>query len=542
MKRLGFKNQKNMEKINTKKSRNGLLNKFQKLGRTFMLPIAMLAFCGILLGIGASLTSNATIVQIPWLKTRGLYDFFVLLKTIGAIGFTFLPFMFAMAIPIGLASDNQGSAAFSGFIGYVTMLFVINFTLNVLPENLTSEGTFIGKSTQSILGIKTMDIGVLGAIFVGLLVYWLHEKFQYISLPNSISFWGGTRFVPIISLLIFSAIAIPTTFIWPCFNQLIYWIGLGVQKVDWFGPFLYRFTESLVRPTGMHHVINTIVRFSAVGGTIVLPSGEKITGALNIFYKELELGLPISASATRFLSQGYMPTVMFGLPMAAIAIYVLAEKEQKKMVKSVIIPGIVASVVGGITEPLEFLFLFVAPLLYLVHCFYIGLAYMIVGLLQVKIGNTDGNIIDFIVFGLMQGLSTKWYYILLVGPIWGALYFSTFYFYIKYRDVKTIGREALSEEEKITLISNEKNEKIDTSNEVAVKYIELLGGKENIKTLNNCYTRLRITLNKPMNISQEAVKDLGAIAIKYIDDYNIQIIIGPKVEKLKNEIAKLIRN
>ncbi|AUB31563.1 PTS transporter subunit EIIC [Spiroplasma floricola] len=536
-------NEKESKKLKTKKSKNSLLSKFQKLGRTFMLPIAVMAFCGIFLGIGASLTSEATLTQMPWLKTRGLFDFFVFLKLIGNIGFTFLPFMFAMAIPLGLASDNQGVAALSGFLGYATMLFSINFTINIFPSSWLQEGTFIGRTTKEILGIQTMDIGVLGAIFVGLIIYKLHEKFQYINLPNAISFWGGTRFVPIISILLFSVLALPATFFWPAIAQLLAWVGLVVQKIGVFGPFLYRFTESLVRPTGIHHVINSIIRYTEAGGSWQNPvNNEIVYGALNIFYEQLKYNQPISAEATRFLSQGYMPTVMFGLPMAGLAIYLLAQKEQKPMVKSIIVPGIVASVVGGITEPIEFLFLFVAPMLYLIHCFFIGMAYLFVALLQVKIGNTDGNIIDFIVFGVIQGLNTKWYYILVIGSIWGFLYFNLFYFYIKLRNVQIIGRTELTPEEKESIVQKVDKNKVNDFDKVAEKYLHLLGGKENIESLNNCYTRLRITLKETKQIQQEDVKKLGAIAIKYIDELNIQIIIGPRVEKLKNEIAKLMKS
>lgn len=548
-KRNWFFKLKRQHKI--EQSKVTFFSKMQTLGKTFMLPIALLSFCGIFLGIGASLTSSNTIKQIPFFGYDGIYHIFLFIKTIGAIGFTFLPFLFVMAIPLGLASNNKGVAALSGFVAYLSLLVVTNFMIKVLPENLVGSNGYIGKSgaMQDIIGIKAIDFGVLGAILSGLLVFWIHEKTQYIKLPSSIGFWGGTRFVPIASILLFSVIAIPLVFIWPGINLGINYIGYGVKEIGVFGPFIYRFTEVLVKPTGLHHVINQIVRTTAVGGGPVTINGTEYVGALQIFFAQLNNGIRPTANVTRFLSQGFMPVVMFGLPAAGIAIYFSADREERKMVKSVIIPGIVASAVGGITEPIEFLFLFIAPLLYFVHAVLVGLSYLIVALLAVRIGNTDGNIIDFIIFGLMQGLYTRWYLVLVVGFIYAAIYYVLFYYWIKWKDLATVGRkgQVIKEQTKTTQINKlnlkQSNKKVSgANNTVAAKYLQLLGGKENIKILDNCFTRLRITLNNHVDISDQDVKNLGAIGLKIIDSVTIQIIIGTQVESLKNEIQKEIQN
>lgn len=529
-----FKNKNDLKK-------EGILTKIQILSQTFMLPIAMLAFCGILMGIGSSLTGKIQIKQMSWLQTKGIHEFFLFIKTVGFIGFILLPFFFAMSIPLGLASNNKGVAALAGFIAYSTLLFVINFMFNVLPNNWTKSGTYIGNAITEVIGLKTIDLGVLGAILVGLLVFYIHEKFQYIILPNIISFWGGKRFVPLFNLILFSIIGILLIFIWPGIIIAIQCIGFCVQKVGWFGPFLYRFTESLIRPTGLHHIINTSMRFTAVGGTFIdIKNTKKIVGALNIFFYQLENGLPIDPQYTRFLAQGYMPTVMFGLPAAAIAIYFCSFQENRKMVKSVIIPGIVTSVVSGITESIEFLFLFISPLLYFFHCIMIGCGYMILGLLEVKVGNADGTLIDLIIFGFMQGLQTKWYLVILVGIIFSFVYFVVFYFYIKMFNIQTIGRES-KERKQIFNISDINLEKDIDFNKISNEIIYLLGGKNNIKTLNNCFTRLFIILNHAVNIEEKDFKSIGAIGVIIIEPTNIQIIFDIKTENIKNTIIELIK-
>lgn len=540
------------------KKRKSFMGKVQLLGKTFILPVSLLAFSGILLGIGSGLTNPSTIEQMPWLGVSGLHEILLFFTAIGSVGFMFLPFLFAMAIPLGLATDNKGIAAMSGFLGFATLLVMMQFMANVLPDSLTNENGYIGKSIVTIVGLKTMDIGVLGAIATGLLVFVLHEKFQYINLPAAIGFWTGRRFVPIVTISVFSILGILLVFIWPAFNLGINWIGQGIEYLGWFGPWVYGFTNVMVRPAGLHHLINAMVRFSAVGGRWIDPTNPdstEIVGALNIYFAQLQSGAPIDYKVTRFLSGGYMPVAIFGLPAAAIAIWTVADKEEKQTVKAVIIPGIIAMAVGGISEPIEFLFLFVAPLLYVFHAVMIGLGYMVMGLLQLKIGNTDGNVIDFIIFGVIQGLDTKWYYVLVVGPIFAAIYYFIFVWYIKWKDIPVIGREKnlstintienddnlaipLVKEKKVKLTGSEKAKAAIVT---AESYLSLLGGKSNIDILDNCYSRLRVTLKEHVEISQEQVKALGAIGIKWVDPVTVQIVIGPLVEKVKNDIAKIMR-
>lgn len=559
---MHFKKGKEKFNIKTKNKKSNSNNSFmqflQQLGKCFMLPIALIAFCGILLGVGSVFTSTSIINQIPWLGFKEFQIVFSYMSTIGSIAFTYLPLLFCMAIALGLASDNKGVAALSSLLGFMILVIMINWMLSITGRLVTESyviaelgldrweqlsiiqqqqmvKTTMSRENQSIIfGIQTIDIGILGAILTGLLVLALHQKFQYMKFPDAIGFFGGRRFVPIITILIFSLIALPITFIWPFIGKGFYWIGFGIEKIQIFGPFLYRFTERLVGPVGLHHIFNVLVRFTSVGGEYLTNEGTKIEGALNIYYYLLNHNLWDQDvwKYTRFLSQGYMPSVMFGLPAAGLAMYMTAHKEQKLIVKGLVISGSVASIVGGITEPLEFMFLFAQPLLYLFHAFMVGLSYLLLGLFHTQIGNTDGNIIDLIVFGIMQGMQTKWWIIFIIGPIYAMIYFSTFYFVIKKFNLKTPGRETKIKDNHEIIISIE---------DKAIQYVKLLGNKDNIKVIDNCFTRLRITLKSPINITKEDVINLGAVALKIIDQHNLQIIIGPGVEPLANAIKKILK-
>lgn len=395
--------------------KGGLWEFFQGLGKTFMLPVSLLAFCGIMLGVGSSFASSVTSDILPFLKVPIIKLFFEFIASIGMFAFANLPIMFAMAIPLGLARSDKGVAAFSGYVGFQISNLTINFFLKA--SNMLADADKMKEAGQSmVLGIQSIDTGVLGGVIIGILVYKIHEKYRETVLPDAFGFFSGARFVPIATCLIISLISLLVPFIWPVFNGFIINIGNLIGSAGIFGPFLFGLSEGLLRPFGLHHILVAMIRFTQAGGEAII-NGEPVYGALNIFYKQFSEGI-LDPNITRFLSQGKMPSYMFGLPAVALAIYHTAKPENKKLVKGLLISGVVASLIGGITEPLEFIFLFLSPMLYLFHCCMVGLGFMIMGILQVTIGNTDGNLIDFFVFGVLQGLRTKWYLVLLVGIIW----------------------------------------------------------------------------------------------------------------------------
>ena len=518
---------------NSKSMKSQLWEFFQGLGKTFMLPVALLAFMGLMLGIGSSFTSPSTIEAFPFLGNSFLQIIFSFMSTIGGFAFSYLPVLFAIAIPMGLVRYEKGVAAFSGFVGYVIMHLSINFYLTETgkladPELLRQAGQGM------VMGIQTIEMGVLGGIIAGIIVYLLHNRFYDIQLPDAFAFFGGARFVPIVTALTMSIVGILIPMIWPIFAVGIAGIGAMINKSGVFGPFLFGAGERFLLPFGLHHILVAMIRFTEAGGTEVV-NGQTITGALNIFYAQLQGGTEISPSATAFLSQGKMPTFMFGLPAVALAIYHTARPENRKKIKGLLISGVIATAVTGITEPIEFLFLFVAPALFVIHAFLTGLGFMVMGLLNVTIGNTDGGILDFLIFGIMQGFKTKWYLVLVVGAIWFVVYYVIFRYAITKFNIKTPGREEANGDEEEDMPVATKG-----SNYNAQKVLTALGGRENILSLDNCVTRLRLVVEDMEKVNEKVLKnECGALGVVKLDEHNVQVVIGPQVGILKSQIEKI---
>ena len=508
---------------------------FQGLGKTFMLPVALLAFMGLFLGIGSAFSAESAITAFPFLGAAWLQVMFRFMSTIGGFAFSYLPVMFAMAIPLGLARKEKGVAAFSGFVGYVVMQLSINFYLQETNQLAASE-QLREAGQEMVFGIQTLSMGVLGGIIVGLIVYQLHTRFYQFQLPDSFAFFSGTRFVPIITSVTLAIVGVLIPMVWPLFAMLITGIGNLIQRSGAFGPFLFGSGERLLLPFGLHHILVSMIRFTEAGGSQVI-NGQEVFGALNIFYNELQQGLAISPSATAFLSQGKMPTFMFGLPAAALAMYQTAKLENRAKIKGLLISGVIATFVTGITEPIEFLFLFVSPLLWGFHVLMTGAGFMVMSLLGVTIGNTDGGILDFIIFGVMQGTYTKWWLVLLVGACWFGIYYFTFKTVILRKNLKTQGREEMTAETEYT------DEEVTYKGKGTVDargILAALGGAENITSLDNCITRLRLVVNDGSIVDDDRLKKLGALGVVHLDDTNVQVIIGTKVTTVRNQLDDIL--
>ncbi|MCQ1060486.1 maltose/glucose-specific PTS transporter subunit IIBC [Photobacterium sp. ZSDE20] len=508
---------------------------FQSLGKTFMLPVALLAFSGILLGVGSSLSSNAVKESIPFLDFMPLQLLFMWMTKIGLVAFIYLPIMFAVAIPLGLAREEKGVAAFAGFVGYAALNLSINFYLTVagVLGNAEQEAAY---GVKSIIGVDSIDTGILGAVIVGIIVAKLHARFYTYKMPDALAFFGGARFVPIITTVVLGVVGLIVPLIWPYFAAGINGVGTAISHAGPFGPFLFGAGERLLLPFGLHHILVALIRFTEAGGTMDV-CGNTVSGALNIFYSELSCSTTdsFSSSATAFLSQGKMPAFLGGLPGAALAMYHCSRPENRGKVKALLLSGVVACVIGGITEPLEFLFLFVAPALYLIHAVLTGLGFMVMGLLDVTIGNTDGNIIDFFIFGILQGTATKWYLVPVVAGIWFAVYYSVFRFAITRFNLKTPGREVESAEQIASAVSGQK-----TTGYKGDIILEALGGADNIEALDNCITRLRLSVKDMSLVNDAVLKANGALGVVKLDAHNLQVVIGPQVHLVKNEIQGLM--
>lgn len=509
---------------------------FQGLGKTFMLPVALLAFMGLLLGIGSSFSSESTIEAFPFLGVPLLQSLFRFMSTVGAFAFSYLPVMFAIAIPLGLVRKEKGIAAFSGFVGYTVMNLAINFYL--AEAGMLAEADLLREAGQGmVFGIQTIEMGVLGGIIAGLVVYQLHKRFYTIQLPDSFAFFSGVRFVPIITSLVMAVVGLIIPMIWPLFAMIIMSIGALIQRSGVFGPFLFGAGERLLLPFGLHHILVAMIRFTEAGGSAIV-EGNQIYGALNIFYAELQSGAPISSSATAFLSQGKMPTFIFGLPAAALAMYHAAAPENRHKIKGLLISGVVATAVTGITEPIEFLFLFVSPLLWIFHVIMTGLGFMIMPLVGVVIGNTDGGILDFLIFGIMQGSYTRWWMVLIIGAVWFAIYYLVFKKVILKFNIKTPGR---GEAETETEYSEKELDYSKNGSYDAKGVLDALGGAHNIESIDNCVTRLRLVIKDGKQVDDNRLKRLGALGVVHLDDTNVQVIIGTKVTSLRNSLDSIMQ-
>ncbi|MDD6484138.1 MAG: glucose PTS transporter subunit IIA [Clostridiales bacterium] len=507
----------------------------QRVGRSFMLPIALLPVAGLLLGIGSSFT-NENMLEAYHLTNvihQGnlLYTILDIMKSAGNVVFGNLALLFAMGVAIGMAKKEKEVAALSGAIAYLIM----NTAISALITAKGGVEAMGANTTTQTLGITTLQMGVFGGIIVGLGVAALHNRFYKIELPQVLSFFGGTRFVPIISSLVFLLVGIVMFYVWPVVQMLISKLGALVLSSGYAGTWIYGIIERALIPFGLHHVFYMPFWQTAVGGEMMI-DGQLVQGAQNIFFAELasKSTQQFSVSATRFMA-GKFPFMIFGLPGAALAMYKCADPKRRKIAGSLLISAALTAMLTGITEPLEFTFLFVAPLMYGVHCVLAGLSYMLMHILNVGVGMTfSGGIIDMFLFGVLQGnAKTHWIWIVAVGAVYFVLYYFVFGFMIKKFNYKTPGREAEGEETKLyTRADVNAKKSADTASEYIVNG---LGGRENISDLDCCATRLRVTVSDPAAVDDDLLKKSGASGVVRKGN-GIQIIYGPQVSVVKSRL------
>ena len=518
----------------------------QRVGRSFMLPIALLPVAGLLLGVGSSFT-NQTMLEtygLTGLIHEGtvIYTVLDIMNQCGSAIFNNLALLFAMGVAIGMAKKEKEVAALSGAIAYLVMNTAISAMINARG----GVEAMAPNSTTSMLGITTLQMGVFGGIIVGLGVAALHNRFYKIQLPQVLSFFGGTRFVPIISTAVFLVVGIALFYVWPVVQNAITLLGNLVIRSGYLGTWIYGVTERALIPFGLHHVFYMPFWQTAVGGTAVV-DGVTVQGAQNIFFAELasKNTTVFSVEATRFMA-GKFPLMIFGLPGAALAMYRTAKPEKRKTVGGLLISAALTSMLTGITEPLEFTFLFVAPAMYVVHCIYAGLSYMLMHILNVGVGMTfSGGLVDLTLFGILQGnAKTNWIWIVIVGIGYFLLYYFTFYFMITKMNLKTPGREEDDEETKLYTRSDFKaktgvgpdGSAPAVSDPVSACILEGLGGKANISDVDCCATRLRVTVLDADKVSDATLKASGASGVVHKGN-GIQVIYGPQVAVIKSNLV-----
>ena len=520
----------------------------QRVGRSFMLPIALLPVAGLLLGIGSSFT-NETMLAAYGLNSvihpgTLIYTILDVMSQTGNAVFNNLALLFAMGVAIGMARKEKEVAALSGAVAYIIMNTAIQAIINAaggveaMPAN----------STTTMLGITTLQMGVFGGIVVGLGVAALHNKFYKIELPQVLAFFGGTRFVPIVSSIVYLVVGIAMFYIWPVVQNGIAALGALVLASGYAGTFIYGLLERALIPFGLHHVFYMPFWQTAVGGTAII-DGVTVTGAQNIFFAELasKSTTVFSVSATRFMA-GKFPFMMFGLPGAALAMYQCAKPEKKKAAGGLLLSAALTAFLTGITEPLEFTFIFVALPMYAVHCVLAGLSFMLMHILNVGVGMTfSGGLIDLVLFGVMQGnAKTHWVWVVVVGAVYFVLYYIIFRFMISKFDYKTPGRDDAEEVKLYTRADvnarNAASGSVPAGNDpVSALIVEGLGGAANLTDVDCCATRLRCTVNDAALVKQDVLKASGASGV-ICKGNGVQVVYGPKVAVIKAKLEDYLES
>ncbi|WP_386698004.1 PTS transporter subunit EIIC [Lonepinella sp. MS14436] len=489
----------------------------QQVGKAFMLPIAILPAAGLLLGIGGALSNQATVQAYPVLNNATLQGIFTIMAAAGNVVFANLSLLLCIGLGIGLAKRDKGVAALAAVVGYLIM----TGTISALIPIFASE-------------VKSIDTGVIGALVMGLISVALHNRYHNIQLPQVLGFFGGSRFVPIVTA--FSAIFVGAVFflIWPTFQNWLTIAGQNIADMGEIGTFFYGFLMRLCGAVGLHHMIYPLFWYTELGGTEIV-NGETIVGAQKIFFAQLadpnHLGL--FTEGTRFFA-GRFATMMFGLPGACLAMYHAVPKARRGAFAGLFLSTALTSFITGITEPIEFMFLFIAPLLYVFHAFLDGVSFFVADYLNISIGNTfSGGFIDFLLFGILQGNEhTNWILVLFQGAVWSALYYFSFRFFISKFNILTPGRGEESE-------TNNTESSVTDLTENAKIIIQALGGADNIENVDACITRLRVSVTDVKKVDKATIKSVGAIEVLEVGG-GIQAIFGAKAVLYKAEINQIL--
>ena len=496
-----------------------LFGQLQRIGKALMLPVAILPAAGLLLAIGTAFQGEALQHYLPFIKNGVIQNIANMMTGAGGIIFDNLPIIFALGVAIGLAGGD-GVAAIAAFVGFIIMNKTMGAFLNVTPAQLEDPS----KGFANVLGIPTLQTGVFGGIIIGALAAWCYNKFYNISLPSYLGFFAGKRFVPIMMATTSFILAFPMAWIWPFIQNGLNAFSTGLLESNTgLAVFLFGFIKRLLIPFGLHHIFHAPFWFEF--GSWKNAAGEIIRGDQRIFIEQIREGVHLTSG--KFM-QGEFPLMMFGLPAAALAIYQTAKPENKKVVGGLMLSAALTSFLTGITEPLEFSFLFVAPLLFFIHAVLDGLSFLTLYLLHLHLGYTfSGGFIDFVLLGILPN-KTPWWLVIPVGLVYAVIYYVVFRFLIVKFNFKTPGRE-----DKQASVAN------TSASKLPFDVLDAMGGKENIKHLDACITRLRVEVNDKSKVDVEGLKALGASGVLEVGN-NMQAIFGPKSDQIKHDMARIM--
>ncbi len=495
-----------------------LFGQLQRIGKALMLPVAILPAAGLMLGIGAAMQTEAMIDWLPFLEAGWLVALSDMLQAAGGVVFDNLALLFALGVAVGLAKGD-GVAAIAAFVGYMIMNVTMGQVAGVTPEMAGENPAY-----AAVLGVPTIQTGVFGGIIIGVLAAWAYNKYYNINLPAFLGFFAGKRFVPIVTAVFSFIIGLVMFIVWPPIqtglNEVSLWL---MEENTAIGVFAFGMIKRLLIPFGLHHIFHAPFWFEF--GTYTDAAGNIVRGDLNIFFAQIRDGVELTAG--NFM-QGEFPVMMFGLPAAALAMYHTAKPQHKKYVAGIMASGALTSFLTGITEPLEFSFLFVAPILYVLHALLDGLSFLILYLLDLNLGYTfSGGFIDFFLFGILQN-RTEWWWVLVVGAVYAVVYYVLFRVLIQAMDLKTPGRE---DEDRATTTSSVQ--------ELPFNVLTAMGGKENIKHLDACITRLRVEVADTGSVNETELKALGASGVMKVGN-NMQAIFGPKSDQIKHDMQQIM--
>lgn len=518
----------------------------QKLGKSLMGPLSIIVAAGLLLGLASTL-QNPNLFGSALAHVGFINDLVSLVNALAGGLFGLLPVLFCMSVAQGMSKEDKEVATFASVIGFILFHTTIRFFLSLRGltaettsiEYLTSQGMGLLEATQenaaydTVMGIFTYRMSIFGGIIVGLWSAMIHNRFHETQLPTAFSFFSGKRFVPIMIVITIPVLAVVMYLIWPIFNMVINGFGNLLAAAGAFGTFIYGFLERLLIPTGLHHILNQLIRFTPIGGTAMI-DGEQVSGALNIFNQLLMSSNPdmdAMRQATRFLTQGTHPFMVFGLPAACFAMYKTAYPQNRERVKGILLAAGLTSFFTGITEPIEFAFFFISPFLWLFHAFMAGMSFLINTLLGVCIGNAGGGLVDLMLFGVLRGPETKWMVNVVIGLAYAVIYFLVFKWAIIRFNIKTPGREDASDE-------------ISGGGEITqlgTAILSAIGGKDNVVEIDNCISRLRLILKDTSLIDETALKSTGSLGLIRINETACQIVYGTKVEKAAAELKRAVK-
>ncbi|CAH2214498.1 glucose-specific PTS transporter subunit IIBC [Tepidibacter aestuarii] len=492
----------------------------QQIGKALMLPVAILPAAGLLLAFGNAFQNPELISKLAFLAAPSIQHVAKIMEQAGGIIFGNLPLLFAVGVAVGLA-DGEGVAGIAAIVGFLIMNVTMGTAANITTDMVGSSPAY-----ASVLGIPTLQTGVFGGIIVGVLAATMYKKYFNMELPPYLGFFAGKRFVPIITSVCALILGFAMLAIWPPVQDGLNWFSHSLIDANrTLAAFIFGVIERSLIPFGLHHIFYSPFWFEF--GEYANKAGEIVRGDQAIFMAQLKDGVQLTAGT--FMT-GKFPFMMFGLPAAALAMYHEAKPEKKALVGGIMASAALTSFLTGITEPIEFTFLFVAPVLYGIHCIFAGLSFMLMQMLNVKIGMTfSGGVIDFLIFGVMPG-RTSWWLVILIGLGFAILYYFGFRFAIRKFNLKTPGRE---DDEDVVETKNTKGA------ELAQGILKALGGKENITKLDACITRLRISVNDIKNVDKDELKALGASGVMEVGN-NLQAIFGPRSETLKGQIKDIM--